>query len=76
MAARQAGGHLHYLFLWEVDGFAVREVAVGKVELVDNVVFAAADQQLFSVGVNAEAVECPRQGDPRHDAVRLQIDDD
>ena len=76
VAARQAGGHLQYLFLWDIDDFAVREVAIGKVELVDNVVFAAADQQLFSVGCEGETVECPWQRDARHDALRLQIDDD
>ena len=76
MAARQAGGYLGRLLLGELDDFAVREIPVGKVELVDNVVFAAADQQLFSVGGEAEAVERLWQGDTRHDAGRLEIDDD
>ena len=58
------------------DDLAVREIPVGKVELVDDVVFAAADQQLFSVGGEAETVERLGQGDARHDAGRLEIDDD
>ena len=63
VAARQAGGHLGRLLLGKLDDLAVREISVGKVELVNHVVFTAADQQSLSVGGEAEAVERLGQGD-------------
>ena len=75
VAARQAGGYLGRLVLGKLDDLPVREMSVGKVELVNHVVFTAADQQSFSVGGEAEAVERLGQGDARHDAGRLEIDD-